>query len=183
MRHGESKANTAHIILSHPNNGTKGFGLTKKGKSQVEDAIQKNKILDSKTLVYCSDFIRAKETAKIIKKYIGSKKINYVRSLRERSFGKWEKTSNTNYEKVWQEDLKNPHHTIGEVESTSEVTHRVTKLISHLEKKFKNKYILLVAHGDTLQILQTSFQKVPSSYHRKLKHLELAEIRELKLKK
>ncbi|MFA6422428.1 MAG: histidine phosphatase family protein [Candidatus Buchananbacteria bacterium] len=183
IRHGQSKANVAGIILSHPKNGTTGYGLTEDGKVQVENSIKKNKILNEQTEIYSSDFVRAKETAKIVQKNIGVKKITYTASLRERNFGKWEKTSHDNYHKVWLEDAKDPHHKINGVESTANVVDRVTKLILKLEGKYKDKKILLVAHGDTLQILQTAFIKACPSTHRKVKHLEVAEIRELKLVK
>jgi probable phosphoglycerate mutase len=51
----------------------------------------------------------------------------------------------------------------------------------NLEQKYKNKKIILIAHGDALQILQSGFQKICSSKHRSLEHLETAEIRELTL--
>jgi broad specificity phosphatase PhoE len=56
---------------------------------------------------------------------------------------------------------------------------RTSQLISKLERIYKNNKILLVSHGDTLQILQCAFQKQPASKHRTLSHLEVGEIREL----
>ncbi|MDD2807295.1 MAG: phosphoglycerate mutase family protein [Patescibacteria group bacterium] len=181
LRHGQSQANVAGIILSHPQNGLKGYGLTKGGKLQVEKSIRTNKVLDTHTEIYSSDFIRAKETAQIVRRHLGAKAITYTVRLRERNFGGWEKTSDKNYHHVWLEDAKNSHHQLKGVESVAQVVNRVTKLILKLENKFKNKKILLVAHGDTLQILQTAFLNACPSTHRQVKHLEVAEIRELKL--
>ena len=77
---------------------------------QVDDALKKNKVLDAEIIIYSSEFLRAKETAKIIADSLGIKKINYCEELRERYFGDFEKTDNSNYHKVWKEDNKDPDH-------------------------------------------------------------------------
>ena len=104
MRHGESKANVAGILLSHPKDGTVTFGLSEKGKQQVKDSILKNDILDSDVIIYSSDFLRAKETAEIIKKLLGTKKVALHKNLRERYFGKFDKTDLKNLNIVWKKD-------------------------------------------------------------------------------
>ena len=184
IRHGESKANVAHILLSHPKEGTVSFGLSAKGKKQVKISVSKNKkskILDSDIINNSSDFLRARETAEIAKKLLGIEKINFHKNLRERYFGKFDKTSLDNIKIAWEHDEKNPNHKHKGVESPNKVLKRTLALISKLEKKYKDKKILLVSHGDVLQILHTHFSKKPVSQHRKIPHLETAEIRELKL--
>ena len=60
IRHGESKANVAHILLSHLKEGMVSFGLSPKGKKQVKISVSKNKkskLLDSDVLIYSSDFL------------------------------------------------------------------------------------------------------------------------------
>mmetsp|Transcript_101209 Transcript_101209/g.326136 ORF Transcript_101209/g.326136 Transcript_101209/m.326136 type:complete len:81 (-) Transcript_101209:64-306(-) len=39
--------------------------------------------------------------------------------------------------------------------------------------------VVLVSHGDALQLLQTAFQGSPAGVHRSLPHLNPAELREL----
>ncbi len=102
--------------------------------------------------------------------------------MRERYFGDWEQKHNRHYQDVWDEDINDPNHKNNNVESTAEVLDRTTSLIKDLEEKYSGKKILLVSHGDALQILQTGFEKVSSSCHRSLPHLNVAEIRELTLK-
>lgn len=184
IRHGESKANVVNILLSHPKEGTVSFGLSPKGKKQVKISIsksKKNKLLGSDVIIYSSDFLRAKETAEIAKKLLGIKKINFHKNLRERYFGKYDKTSLDNIKIAWEHDEKNPNHKHKGVESPNKILKRILAVIVELEKKHKNKKILLVSHGDVLQILHTYFSKKPVSQHRKIPHLETAEIRELKV--
>ncbi len=184
IRHGESKANVAHILLSHPREGTVSFGLSEKGKKQAKISVlknKKNKILDSNVIIYSSDFLRAKETAKIAQELLGVKKVNFHKNLRERYFGEYDKTSLDNIKIVWGYDEKNADHKHKGVESPNQVLKRTLAVIRELEKKHEDKKILLVSHGDVLQILHTYFSRKPVSHHRKTPHLETAEIRELKI--
>lgn len=184
IRHGESEANVAGILLSHPKDGIIGFGLSKKGKKQVKDSIRKNKknkLLNSDVIIYSSDFLRARETAEIARKLLGIKKINFHKKLRERYFGKLDKTALTNITEAWKHDEINPNHKNKGIESPNNVLKRTLAVINQLEKKYNDKKILLVSHGDVLQILHTYFLKKPVSQHRKISHLETAEIRELKV--
>ena len=182
VRHGKSKANVANILLSHPKEGTVSFGLSPKGKKQVKISIsksKKNKLLSSDVIIYSSDFLRAIETAEIAKKLLGIKKINFHKNLRERYFGKYDKTSLDNIKIAWAHDEKNPNHKHKGIESPNKVLKRTLAVINELEKKYNGKKILLVSHGDVLQILHTYFSKKPITQHRRIPHLETAEIREL----
>ncbi|MCX6765280.1 MAG: histidine phosphatase family protein [Candidatus Nealsonbacteria bacterium] len=186
LRHGQSKANVAGIVISHLENGIKDdYSLTEEGENQVRKSVQEAKdsgVLDNKIIIYSSPFSRCKKTAEIAKEVLGlENEIIFDDRLRERFFGDWEKKSHSAYQNVWDIDEKNPVHKEANVESTTEVLKRTTSLIKDLEEKYKGKKILLVSHGDALQILQTGFHKVSSAFHRKLKHLETAEVRKLDL--
>ncbi len=54
---------------------------------------------------------------------------------------------------------------------------RVTAFIADLERQHRDRDILLVSHGDTLQILQAGLAGLDPAAHRGLPHLETAEIR------
>jgi len=186
LRHGESKANTAKIVLSHLQEGKKEeWSLTPRGEIQVRNSVSRAKVeglLNEDTIIYSSPFSRTKRSAEIAKEVLNTnQEIFFDDRLRERWFGNFEKTHNSSYEKIWQKDKDDPGHTQGGVESTLEVQKRVTSLVVDLEKKYSGKTILLVSHGDALQILQTGFNKKLASTHRDLVHLETAEIRELKI--
>jgi len=184
MRHGKSKANKQGIILSHPDAGTTDYGLVEEGRKQAENSVTQAKssdLLDSETVIVSSDFTRARETAEIVREILGASEIIFTPKLRERYFGLWEKKHSKHYQDVWDEDAKDAFHTIHDVESTADVLDRTTALVQDLEKEYSGKKILLVSHGDALQILQTAFENVDSSEHRTLRHLETAEIRKIQL--
>ncbi len=181
MRHGQSKANLQEIIVSHPENGTRDeYALTNLGKEQAQ-ASAKQSSLGTNTIIFSSDFSRAKETAEIVQQVLGTEPIHPTELLRERHFGEWEKKHHKHYHDVWHVDQDDADHEEAGVESVNSVLDRSSKLILQLEKQYNNKDILLVSHGDCLQILQTGFQKIDPSKHRSLPHLETAEIRLMNL--
>jgi broad specificity phosphatase PhoE len=182
MRHGRSLANEKEIIVSDPAKGVSGYGLTEQGKLDVAKSVneaKENNILDASTIIISSDFTRATETANIAAKILGAKDAVLTPKLRERYFGQLEATHNSNYQMVWDEDVVDHTHTTNSVESVADVLARGLSLISELEEKYVSRNILLVSHGDTLQILQTAFKDTHPSKHRSLVHLKTAEIRAL----
>ncbi|MBN1500132.1 MAG: histidine phosphatase family protein [Spirochaetes bacterium] len=183
FRHGESEANTEGIIISNPETGIYEYGLSSNGRKQVQNSIENSILPDSDTKIYSSDFKRAVETAEIIKSILNVSEINISHLLRERFFGEFEKTSNKNYDKVWSEDRKNPDHNLWKVESVNSVLSRTSELIITLESRFSNMNIILVSHGDALQILQTFFLQTEAARHRDVEHLETAELRLLNRQK
>lgn len=179
MRHGESKANVAKIIISTLENGVKeDYSLSELGREQARIAAEKTH-LGTSTIIFCSDFSRARETAEITARVIGAAAPQITPALRERHFGEFEEKSNVHYDDVWAHDANSADHTEYGVESVNDNLKRTTEFILGLEETYDGADILLVSHGDTLQILQTAFERVDAHKHRSLTHLETAEIREL----
>ncbi|MBD1557798.1 histidine phosphatase family protein [Vibrio sp. S9_S30] len=176
MRHGESKANVAGIVVSDPTIGCDKYGLTDIGKQQV---IASAKAYSGKpiTLVVHSDFKRTVETAETVKSTLSILDSKVDARLRERFFGTWEGKSSDTYEKVWAKDSVSSTQTDNGVESAQSVCERAWSVLLDLEKAHKNAVILLVSHGDTLQILSTVFHNLASGQHRTLPHHETGQIK------
>jgi len=182
MRHGHSLANQQGIIVSDPAHGCTGFGLSAQGVLQVRASLQQDSQLDSNTVIVSSDFRRALETAALVQQLAGIAAPPQVdMRLRERHFGALELGADSAYPSVWEQDARNPDSDFQGVESASRVMARVTALIVDLEQRYVDTNLLLVSHGDALQILQTAFARRPASAHRQLQHLQTAEIRPLLL--
>ncbi len=182
MRHGRSEANNQGIIVSHFSNGLNNYGLTREGEKQIRESLQNQNELDSSTIIISSDFLRARETADVAAKVLKTKPPRTSVLLRERFFGRYDGKEDIYYKMVWQMDEKNDRNTEYGVESPEEVQERVRILIRQLEEEYCNEKILLVSHGDTLQITQTWTEGIDAGLHRSLTHLETGEIRELILK-
>ena len=182
LRHGESVANVEKKIVSNPTVGYTTYGLTELGFTQVEEASNKaylEGLIDKDTIVIFSPFLRTKQTAGRV---IGAIKSNIYREdsrLQERFFGSLDMGTNNRYEEIWLRDAQSSFHQHMGVEPVDHVYNRTSKLIVDLEDWYSGKTIILIGHGDSLQILQTWFANVDSSAHRSLPHLETAEFREL----
>lgn len=182
MRHGHSLANQQGIIVSHPENGRDGYGLSARGRAQVEASLHADGRLDAATIVLSSDFSRAVESAAIAARLLecGEDVETDIR-LRERDFGELELGPDSAYAGVWENDERDADGRYRAVESANRVMARVTSLIVELEQRRSGATYLLVSHGDALQILQTAFARREASAHRQLQHLQTAEIRCLEL--
>jgi glucosyl-3-phosphoglycerate phosphatase len=181
MRHGQSKANVENVIVSCIDNDRRGdYGLTDLGRQQALMAAA-GSALSGDTVICCSAFTRAAQTAQIVSTALGAADAVVSDALRERCFGEWEGLTCDNYATVWAADKASPDHSERHVESASAVLARVTAFIIALEQRYSGLDILLVSHGDTLQILQGGFLRMNPGQHRDLPPFEPAEIRRLDL--
>lgn len=128
--------------------------------------------------------------------------------LRERWFGEWDGKADVHYQDVWKEDATDPYHTQKDVESVWSVVDRATALVCDWDERINANFnthvnenenenlngnadyddggclwVICVAHGDVLQILQTAFchNTMDPSEHRSLEHLETATMRPFQL--
>ena len=188
MRHGESEANVAGLIVSDPAIGCERYGLTKFGRQQVATSVTDYKLANLPTnssvshaisKVICSDFLRTIQTANQLSKTLGLPAPQIEPGLRERFFGDWEGKPDTHYPEIWKLDNEPASQTIQNIETVTQVRRRGIDVIEKLDRQFNNEVILLVSHGDMLQILLTAFVEIPAEQHRSLPHHNQAEIKPL----
>ena len=117
-------------------------------------------------MICSSDFSRARQTAEIVRAHLGVPRVVIAEALRERCFGDWEGTPTANYARVWAADEASAGRGFdNHVEPATAVLDRVTAFIVELERQYSGRDILLVSHGDTLQILQAGFLRIDPSRH------------------
>jgi broad specificity phosphatase PhoE len=139
--------------------------------------------------MFCSPFKRTVETAEIIQgvlneTVLGGKVATPIQEmeLRERWYGQFDMTSDSNYDICWNDDDTAPDH--GEnsqydIEATSRVCDRASRfIVDKIESQFEGKIVILVAHGDICQILLTAFMRIESWRHREIKHIDTANWRD-----
>lgn len=180
MRHGESEAMLADLVVSSPEIGCHRYGLSPQGKEQARvSALQSG--LGADTRILCSDFVRARETAQIAAEVLGCPPPVLEPALRERHFGQLEGTSAASYQQVWQQDALDPDSPPFGVESARQVTRRLSQLVEQLESAGGAQTFLLVGHGDPLRFLQMWAAGLPLS--QSIPHFGPAEIRPLDLER
>lgn len=183
-----------------------GFGLSSKGRLEVVETAKTlaDHIITTSTQtqnrarvrILTSPFQRTLNTASIIKSQFRTffspfqdtitleLGLTITQDLRERFFGEFEMRTPSDdlYNQVWAADAQNPFHELFGVESVVDVTRRVTGVIRSQEERQEEQegeevWVVLVSHGDSLQILQTAMRGWSGDRHRQLEHLETANWR------
>ena len=184
LRHGLSVANEQRLIISHPENAIEGWGLSERGVQECRRLLAPQQLAAhafsrDDTITYTSDFRRASETARIFCELNDLEEPIVDIRLRERNFGRFENRSIDAYDQVWARDVGDDSHTFEGCESTSALAVRLRDLLADLESRWQGKSIVLVSHGDPLQVFQTILRGMKCNAHRTLPHLGNAELRRL----
>lgn len=151
LRHGETKNNIDNKIYTDAEN--KETSLTKKGERQIREQVselKKSKI----DLIFASPYKRTKDTANLIAKELGIKVVTDKR-LRELEVGEFKGQPEKVYEDYFEnDDLRRFTDKPKDGENLSQVKKRVMDFLISKDRKYKNKNILIVSHGDPLWVLR-----------------------------
>ena len=154
LRHGEARSNKEKFVSSWPEKRKN--PLTEKGRKQVKQIITKIK-KENVDLIFSSDLLRTKQTAEIVAKELGLK-INFDKRLREHDTGELNGKSMEEWYKYRVIDSFNKKAPNGE--SFSDIKKRVDDFLSDIEKKYKDKDILIIAHGNVLIVFQAAIKNL-----------------------
>lgn len=184
LRHGESEANVAGIVVSKPENGVNGYGLTAAGREQARSAAAEILRLSAgrRVVLASSDFKRAAETADEVEAALRGKadvSRETVVGVRERGFGELELCTGERYAEVWALDAGDAGHTALGAESVRSVARRAVASVRGAVARNPGAAVVVVSHGDTLQILQAAWTGIDVAAHRSLPHLSNCGTREL----
>lgn len=150
MRHGEAENNAMNVYSSDQ---TK-HHLTEKGREEVLETTKDLK--DKKiTKIYCSPFLRTRETAEMVAESIGlsKDKIVYDDRIRELDFGDFSGRPAQEYwdylkEQTWTFDTKIPGG-----ESFHDGKKRFGEFLYDIDKQNENETILVVSHGLSVELI------------------------------
>jgi len=156
LRHGQAMSNIKKIVSFWPEKIHN--PLTDKGKKQIQKLIPELK-KENIDLIFSSDLLRTKQTAGIIADSLDLK-IKFDKRLREIEFKGFnggnlkelEDFLQNKKEKFTKESLK--------TESYKHLRTRVKEFVNYIEKKYKNKKILIISHGANLLIFQAVKEKL-----------------------
>lgn len=176
MRHGHSESNQKDIINADPNNI---FHLTEEGKNQVRITAQdiKNKKID---LIISSPFARCRETAEIIANVfdLDNDSIIYDERIGEYRTGPdYEGKSWKEFEKNFISEEERYDKIINGGERFLDLYRRMGDFIYDIEKKYKDRNILIVSHEASIH----SLRSVAYGFSKK-QRIEARNNREFKLK-
>jgi isoleucyl-tRNA synthetase len=150
MRHGEAENNARNVYSSDRNKNH----LTETGRGQVlktAEELKHKKI----TKIYCSPFLRTRETAELVAETIGypKDKIIFDERIRELEFGDFSERPSQEYwdfmaEKTWGFDTQVPGG-----ESFIDGKRRFGDFLYEINKTHKGESILIVSHGLSVELI------------------------------
>jgi len=151
LRHEETIYQTKKKDFLYPWSQTASVSLTEKGRKQIKTAAKefKDKNID---LIYSSDFLRTRQTAKIVAKELGLK-VKFDKRLRDINFGIYHGKPTREYYQFFSTRKQKFSKRPPKGENWRDVKKRVKNFIKDIEKKHRNKTILIVSHGDPLWLL------------------------------
>ncbi|XP_004290053.1 PREDICTED: uncharacterized protein LOC101297889 [Fragaria vesca subsp. vesca] len=168
LRHGKSIPNEKGLIVSSMENGTRPeYQLAPEGVNQAKLAgelfrkvLEENNVPIENVRICYSPFSRTRQTAQVVASVLNIQfegaQCKVMENLRERFFGpSYELKSHDKYNEVWAIDEKDPLMKPEGGESVHDVASRIVEAVANMESQFQGCTVLVVSHGDTLQILQT----------------------------
>ncbi|XP_050365503.1 uncharacterized protein LOC126784041 [Argentina anserina] len=165
LRHGKSIPNEKGLIVSSMENGARPeYQLAPEGADQAKAAGElfrkDNSVPIEIVRIRYSPFSRTKQTAEVVASVLNIQfegaQCKVMKNLRERFFGpSYELKSHDKYHEIWAIDEIDPLIKPEGGEIVDDVASRLVEVIANMESQFQGCTILLVSHGDTLQILQT----------------------------
>jgi len=152
LRHGRTVYQEEKSEFNYPSPEVPPISVSKTGKEQVKEST-KSLVDKNIDLIFSSDFFRTRQTAKIAAEILGIKKINLDKRLRDINLGAMHGRPKKEYGAFFEgEEQKFDKRPEGG-ESWDDVKERVKNLIDELERRYKDKNILLISHGDPLWLL------------------------------
>lgn len=151
VRHGETAAKNRFAGWSNPPLLPKGRKTAKKVALLLE------KKAKNAGTIYSSPLARAKQTAKIIAKELGGKKIFIEEKLKERNFGLWEGKTRKEVEQIFPKSisrwLADPYkETPAKGESFFDLEKRLVPFAKKIKKQ-KQEKIIIVTHAGVIKVL------------------------------
>ena len=153
LRHGQTVYQTKKRKWIYPWPEQEPVLLTKEGEHQIKKAAKelKTKKID---LIYASDMARTCQTAEIVAKELGVK-IIFDKRLRDINLGIYHgRSKKDEFYRDFPKTVENMYKAPPKGESWGQVRKRMLDCLTDIDKKHKNKTILIVSHGDPLWLLR-----------------------------
>lgn len=148
IRHGETAYNLAYLIQ-----GSIDAPLNEKGIAQARAAREKLRDVHL-DMIFSSPLLRARKTAEIINE-AHHLPIHFVDALKEEHYGDFEGKSRQG--EAYLKQRGSFAHRYPNGESYLDVAARVFPFLDYLKKEYRDKDILLVAHGGISRIVNAYF--------------------------
>ncbi len=163
LRHGQAVSNAKDIVSCWPEKFNN--PLTKKGVKKIESVAKKFKNKKTRAeqgrsidLIFVSPLLRTRQTAEIVAKVVKVKpKVD--KRLRELEFGIFNGGPAEDFMEYFENKKERIHKSAPRGENYSHILKRVLSFFKEINKKYKNKNILIVSHQAPLLLLLGEIHK------------------------
>jgi broad specificity phosphatase PhoE len=152
MRHGETKYQAeGKDYYLYSREEQMDLSITEDAKKVIENRATelKEKNID---VIYCSDYLRTRQTAEIVSRVINAEVVLDKR-LRDINFGIFSGGNSRDFSEYFSSRIKRFSERPLEGESWGDVRKRLIEALNEIEEKNKDKTILIVTHGDPFWLL------------------------------
>ena len=151
LRHGETIYQTKKSSLLYPFPEKSQISLTAKGKKMIKDAVLEIKKESDIDLIFASPFYRTTQSAKIASEILGVKP-KFDKRLIDINFGIYHGRT---YKELWKDISERQifYKRPPGGETRRNVKKRVLSFFKEIEKKHKDKTILVISHADPIWLL------------------------------
>jgi len=179
LRHGQTIYNKSGIMYPFPENPP--VEITKEGEEMIKKAAKslKDKKID---LIFSSDLFRAKQSSKIVSDEIGVKP-KFDKRLIDTNYGVYMGKPKEDFEKEFFTPEKRFYERPEKGESQKDCKERMESFLKEIEKKYKNKNILIVSHGDPIMLIKGIIKglKTDQEFLKFLSEEKMPEVGELRM--
>lgn len=152
LRHGETIYQKENKELTYPWPENPPIKLTREGVKAIESIAKKVK-KEHINFIYSSDIFRTRQTANIVAKELGLK-INLDKRLRDINLGTYHNGLKKDFYQAFPDSKKRFSKGPKNGESWNDVKKRIKSFLKDIEKRYRDKVILIISHGDPLWLLE-----------------------------
>lgn len=156
LRHGDTVYQNRKRNISYPKEENYQIPLSKEGEKQIKRVAKelKNKNID---LIFCSPFLRTRQTAEIVSQEI-KKEIIVDKRLVDIDLGVFHGKEKKQFYNQFPRLYDRFYHSPPNGESGLDILKRMLSFMKEVEKKYERKTILIVSHGDPLWWLKLAME-------------------------
>ncbi len=173
IRHTESDHNVKNIFAFGPERNNNVSRLTKKGIEQakhIASELKKAKV----SVIFTSSYKRTRQVADIIAKTTGAK-VFIDRRLGELDPGVFSGRPVAEYHRFFKDPLERFYKAPPGGENLTNAKKRMMTAIKDINRRFQNKNIAIVSHGDPLWALEAAIKCVPPDQMDKVPYIDVGE--------
>ncbi len=153
LRHGKTEYQKKKRGFIYPKKEKEPILLVKEGIKEIKEAAEKLKKRGGVDLIFSSPLPRTRQTAGIIAEILGVDKVYFSQKIKEVDVGVYAGKTKKELNNDYPETIKRFKLPLPGGENWNNLKDRMYSFLTSLEKKYKNKKILIVSHGDPIWML------------------------------